>query len=56
MHELEVSLRLGMMVFRIKQGFWKSFKGIEQDYESFGLRLKIGYGKVKEKMIEVIEG
>ena len=49
MHELGISLRLGMMVFmvfRIKQGFWK-----EQDYESFGLRLKIGYGKVKEKMM-----
>ena len=50
MHELRISLRLGIMVFkvffRIKQGFWK-----EQDYESFGLRLKIGYGKVKEKMM-----
>ena len=54
MHELGVFLRSGMMVFivsRVKQGFWKSFRGMEQDLESFGLRLKIGYGKVKGKMV-----
>ena len=42
MHDFGVSLRLGMMVFmvsRVKQGFWKGFKGMEQDLESFGLRL-----------------
>ena len=53
MHELGVS-RLGMMVFmvyRVKQGFWKGFRGMEQYLKSFGLRLKIGYGKVKEKMM-----
>ena len=35
--------RLEMMVFmvsRVKQCFWKDFKGMEQDLESFGLRLK----------------
>ena len=43
MHEFGVSLRLGMMVFmvsRVKQGIWKGFRGMEQDFESFGLRLK----------------
>ena len=39
------------MVSRVKQGFWKGFRGMEQDLEIFGLRLKIGYGKVKEKMM-----
>ena len=42
MHDFGVSLRLGMMVFmvsRVKQGFWKGFKGMKQDLESFGLRL-----------------
>ena len=28
------------MVFRVKQGFWKGFRGMEQDFECFGLRLK----------------
>ena len=44
MHEFGVSLSLeimGFMVFRVKQGFWKGFRGMEQDLESFGLRLKI---------------
>ena len=53
MHEFEVSLWLGMIIFivsRVKQGFSKCFRGIE-DFESFGLRLEIGYGKVKEKMM-----
>ena len=43
MHEFWVFVRLEMMVFmvyRVKQGFWKSFRGMEQDLESFGLRLK----------------
>ena len=44
MHEFGVSLRLGNMVFmvsRVKQNIWKSFIIMEQDLESFGLRLKI---------------
>ena len=55
MNEFEVFLRLENMVFmvsRVKQGFWKGFRGMEQDLESFGLRLKIDYGKVKEKMMK----
>ena len=28
------------MVSKVKQGFWKGFRGMEQDLESFGLRLK----------------
>ena len=28
------------MVSRAKQGFWKGFRGMKQDFESFGLRLK----------------
>ena len=28
------------MVFKVKPGFWKGFRGMEQDLESFGLRLK----------------
>ena len=44
MYEFEVSLRLWMMIFmvsRVKQGFWKGFRGMKQDLKSFGLRLKI---------------
>ena len=33
------------MVFRVKQGFWKGFRGMEQDSESFGLRLKFWFWK-----------
>ena len=43
MHEFGVSLKLGMMifiVFRVKQNIWKCFRNMEQDLESFGLRLK----------------
>ena len=32
-----------MMVFMVsivKQGFWKGFRGMEHDLESYGLRLK----------------
>ena len=29
------------MVSRVKQSIWKSFRSIELDLESFGLRLKI---------------
>ena len=25
------------MVSKVKQGFWKGFRAIEQDFESFGL-------------------
>ena len=53
MHEFEVSIWLGMITFivsRVEQGFWKCFRGIE-DFECFGLRLEISYGKVKEKMM-----
>ena len=28
------------MVFRVKQSFWKGFRGMEHDLESFRLRLK----------------
>ena len=31
---------MGIMVSRVKKGFWKGFRGMEQDLESFGLRLK----------------
>ena len=45
-----------MMVFivpRVKQSIWKGFLSMELDLESFGLRLKkMGYGKVKEKMMK----
>ena len=37
------------MVSRVKQGFWKDFRGMEQDLESFGLRLKNGYGRLKRR-------
>ena len=43
MQEFGVSLRLRMiacMVYRVKQSIWKSFRSMEQDLESFGLRLK----------------
>ena len=39
------------MVSRVKQGFWKGFRGMEQNLESFGLRLKFWLRKVIEKMI-----
>ena len=39
------------MVSRVKRSFWKCLIGMEQDLESFGLRLKIYYEKVKEKMM-----
>ena len=53
MHDFEVSLRFGMivsMVSRVKQSIWKIFGSMKPDLESFGLRLKICYGNVKEKM------
>ena len=37
------------MVSRVKRSFWKCLIGMEQ--ESLGLRLKIYYEKVKEKMM-----
>ena len=43
MDKFVVFLRLGKMVFmvsRVKQGFWKGFRGMEEELESFGLRLK----------------
>ena len=43
---------LGMMVFivsRVKQSIWKGFLSMEQDSKSFGLRLKNGLWKVKQK-------
>ena len=42
-HKFGVSLRLRMMVCmvsRVKQSIWKGFRSMEQDLESFGLRLK----------------
>ena len=53
MHDFRVSIRLGMMIFmvsRMKQNIWKDFISMKQDMESFGLRLKISYGKVKDEM------
>ena len=44
MYEFRASQRLGMMVFmvsRMKQSIWKGCRSIEQDLESFGLKLKI---------------
>ena len=29
------------MVSKVKQSIWKGFKSMEQDFENFGLRLKI---------------
>ena len=43
MYEFGVSLRLWMivcMVSRLKKSIWKGFRSMEQDMESFGLRLK----------------
>ena len=43
MHEFGVFLRLRMiicMVYRVRQSIWKSFRSMEQDLKSFGLRLK----------------
>ena len=52
MHEFEVSLRLGEMVFvifRIKQSIWKEFRNMELDLERFGLWLKNWIWKVKRR-------
>ena len=40
MHDFGVSLRLGMMVSRVKQSIWKGFGSMEPDLESFGLWLE----------------
>ena len=59
MHEFWVSLRLGMMIFmvsRVKQGFWKGFRGMEYDLESFGLNLKILLWKCEREDDEVSRG
>ena len=45
MHNLGVSLRLGMMVFMVsfvKQSIWKCFRSMQLDLKSFRLRLKNG--------------
>ena len=52
MHDFGSFLRLGMMVFmvfRVKQSIWKCFRSMELDLEIFGLRLKNGLWKVKQK-------
>ena len=52
MHDFEVSLRLGMMVFmvsRVKQRIWKGFGSMEPDLESFGLWLENWIWKVKKR-------
>ena len=36
---------------RVKHGFWKGCRGMEQDFEIFGLSLKFGYGKVNGKIM-----
>ena len=44
MHDFEIYIRLGMMVFmvfRMKQSIQKGFIIMEQNLESFWLRLKI---------------
>ena len=43
---------LGIMVFivsGVKQSIWKDFRSMELDLENFGLRLKNGLWKVKQK-------
>ena len=48
MHDFRVSLRLGMMLFmvsRVKKSIWKCFRSMEQDLESFGLKLKNWFWK-----------
>ena len=61
MHEFRVSLRLRNMVFiisSVKQSIWKYFIIIEQDLESFSLRLKIWLWKCERednKMSRYIE-
>ena len=48
-----------MMVFivpRVKQSIWKSFKSMEQDLESFRLRLKNRLWKVKREDDETSRG
>ena len=56
MHEFGVSLRLWEMVFmasRVKQSISKSFIIMEQDLESFGLRLKIWLWKGEREFDEM---
>ena len=39
-----------MMIFivpKVKKCIWKYFRSMELDLESFGLMLKMGYGKLK---------
>ena len=43
MYKFGVFLRLGMMffmIYRVKQSFWKGFRSMKQDLESFEFRLK----------------
>ena len=56
MHEFEASLRLRKMVFmvsRVKQSTWKIFIIMEQDLESFELRLKIWLWKGEREFDEM---
>ena len=43
-----------MMVFivpRVKQSIWKGFKSMELDRKVLGCCWRIGFGKLKEKMM-----
>ena len=59
MDEFRVFLRLWKMVFmvsRVKQGFWKGFRGMEQYLEIFVLRLKIWLWKGEREDDEISRG
>ena len=59
MYEFGISLRLWMMIFMVpreKLSFWKGFRGMEQDLESFGLRLKIWLWKCEREDDEMSRG
>ena len=49
MHNFGVYLRLGMMVYRVKQSIGKGFRSLEPDLESFGLLFENWIWKVKKK-------
>ena len=44
------------MVSKVKQGFWKGFRGMEQDLESLGLRLEFWLWKGEREDDEMSRG
>ena len=56
MHDFGVSLRLRMLVYKVKQSIWKGFGSMEPDVESFVLRLKFWLWKAERLDDEMSKG